>query len=391
MSCRRPTSWSRTVPRPASAVERWEEQTGYSPSTIAAEIAGLTAAAHIARVNGDSTHADLYQATADDFARNIKGWTVTTTGPDGPSYFIRLSKTGDPNAAITYNLGNGSVTVDQREVIDAGFLELVRLGILPASDPTVQASLRVVDATIERQTPSGPGFYRYGTRRPGSEDGYGDCWEPDPTTCHPSGAPWPTTDTGSGHLWPVLSGERGEYEVAAGQTGQATTLLSAMAAMTSGGYLEPEQAWEDPALPASPFGSDPTTASIGFAPGHPAGSASPLTWAQAQFARLTLDLGAGRELDTPAIVAARYTRHGMPGTVPLAVTSPAARRHGVRLHGHGDRHERPRRGHRRPGRAAVRRQRSGGAHGDRIERQVDAHPAGRLRHDDDHGDRNPWR
>jgi glucoamylase len=308
---------------PSDGVERWEEQTGYSPSTIAAEIAGLTAAAGIARANGDGVRAALYQATADDFARNIKAWTVTTNGPYAPSYFIRLSKTGDPNAAITYYLGNGSITVDQREVIDAGFLELVRLGILPASDPTVQASLKVVDATIERQTPSGPGFYRYGTRRPGSEDGYGDCWEPDPTSCHPSGAPWPTTDSGSGHLWPVLAGERGEFEVAAGRSGQASTLLTAMRAMTSGGYLEPEQAWEDPPLPASPFGSDPTTASIGFAPGHPAGSASPLTWAQAQFARLTLDLGTGRDLDTPQVVAERYARQGMPGTLPLTVTSPA--------------------------------------------------------------------
>ena len=94
---------------PSDGVERWEEQTGYSPSTISAEIAGLTAAASIARVNGDSEHAAVYQATADDFARNIKSWTVTTTGPYGPSYFIRLSKSGDPNAATTYNLGNGSV------------------------------------------------------------------------------------------------------------------------------------------------------------------------------------------------------------------------------------------------------------------------------------------
>ena len=70
---------------PIDGVERWEEQNGYSPSTIAAEIAGLTAAAHIASVNGDSLHAAVYQATADDFARNIKGWTVTTTGPHPPA------------------------------------------------------------------------------------------------------------------------------------------------------------------------------------------------------------------------------------------------------------------------------------------------------------------
>jgi glucoamylase len=308
---------------PSDGVERWEEQSGYSPSTIAAEIAGLTAAARIAAVHGDAARSAVYQATADEFARNIKRWTVTTTGPYAPSYFIRLSKTGDPNAADTLNLGNGSITVDQRTVVDAGFLELVRLGVLPASDPTVRASLGVIDTTIERSTPSGPGFYRYGTSGPGSKDGYGDCYEPDPTTCSPSGEPWPTTDAGSGHLWPVLSGERGEYDVAASQPGGARTLLGAMAAMTSGQGLEPEQAWEDPLLAPSPFGSDPTTASIGFVPGRPAGSASPLTWAQAQYARLALDLSNGRNLETPGVVTDRYVEHGMPGSLALTVTSPA--------------------------------------------------------------------
>ncbi len=307
---------------PSDGVERWEEQSGYSPSTIAAEIAGLTAAARIAAVHGDTARSAVYQATADEFARNIKRWTVTSTGPYGASYFLRLSKTGDPNAAITYSLGNGSITADQRSVIDGGFLELVRLGILPASDPTVRASLAVVDTTIKRTTPSGDGFYRYGTSGPGSKDGYGDCFQPDPTNCSPSGQPWPTTDAGSGHLWPVLDGERGEYDVAASQPG-ARTLLGAMAAMTSGQGLEPEQAWENPPLAPSPFGSDPTTASIGFAPGRPAGSASPLTWAQAQYARLALDLSHGRNLETPGIVSDRYVEHGMPGPLALAVTSPA--------------------------------------------------------------------
>jgi glucoamylase len=128
---------------PSFGAERWEEQTGYSPSTIAAEIAGLTAAAVIAGEHGDQARARVYQATADDFQRNIKSWTVTTTGPYAPSYFIRLSKTGDPNAAITYGLGNGGPALDQRAVLDGGFQELVRLGELPVSDPDVQASLGV--------------------------------------------------------------------------------------------------------------------------------------------------------------------------------------------------------------------------------------------------------
>ena len=307
---------------PSDGSERWEEQSGYSPSTIAAEIAGLTAAAAIARVQGDVVHARLYQATADDFARNIKSWTVTTSGPFAPRYFIRVSKTGDPNAAISYSLGNGSGTYDQRSVVDAGFLELVRLGVLPANDPDVQASVKVIDDTIERQTSNGPGWYRYGTTSTESVDGYGDCYQPSGTSCSVIGAPWPPTDIGTGHLWPVLSAERGEYDIANTDSGHAQSLLTAMRKMTSGQGLEPEQVWEDPNVDPSPFGTDPTTASIGFVNGQPAGSASPLTWAQASYARLALDLTAGRNLETPDIVTDRYVTHGMPGELPLTVTSP---------------------------------------------------------------------
>ena len=313
---------------PSDGVERWEEQTGDSPSTIAAEIAGLTAAAKIAQVNHDPARAAVYQATADDFARNVKSWTVTTNGPyispSVPAYFLRITKAADPDSGDQVALGNGSITVDQRSLIDAGFLDLVRLGVLPATDPTVVDSLKVVDQTIERSTPSGIGFYRYGTSSAGSEDGYGDCYEPDPTSCSPTGAPWAPSDTGSGHLWPVLSGERGEYEIADGDYGFAESLLTSMRNMTSGQGLEPEQAWEDPDVPASPYGSDPATASIGFTDGKPAGSASPLTWAQAQYARLALDLSAGRNLETPGITTRRYVDHGMPGALPLTVSSPAS-------------------------------------------------------------------
>jgi glucoamylase len=314
---------------PSDGVERWEEQSGFSPSTIAAEIAGLTAAAHIARVNRDPVHANIYQATADYFARNIKAWTVTTTGPYSTApYFIRLSKTGDPNAANPYNLGNGSISADQRAIVDQGFLELVRLGVLPATDPDVQASLKVIDSTIKVTTPSGPGIYRYGTSAPGSEDGYGDCHVADATNCTIEGKPWPTFDpganagnVGSGHLWPVLGGERGEYDVAAGDRAGASAFLTAMRNMTSGQGLEPEQAWEDPHVDASPFGTDPTIASIGFDPGKPAGSASPLTWAQSEYARLALAISTGRNLETPGIVTRRYVSRGMPGSLPLTASA----------------------------------------------------------------------
>jgi glucoamylase len=310
---------------PSDGVERWEEQTGYSPSTIAAEIAGLTAASAIAASHGDTARANLYQATADDFQRNIKSWTVTTTGPDGPAYFIRLSKTGDPNAAITYSLGNGGPTLDQRSVLDGGFQELVRLGELPVTDPDIQASLAIIDKNISVSTPSGTGYYRYGdSAADGSADGYGDCYQPSQDSCTTPGAPWPPTDSGTGHLWPVLSGERAESDLAEDNTSGAKSLLQSMINFSSGVGLVPEQAWEDPDLAASPYGSDPATASIGFTDGKAAGSASPLSWAQAQELRLIASLGVGHNVDTPAVTTARYITKGAPGSLPVTITAPAS-------------------------------------------------------------------
>ncbi|HET7303577.1 MAG TPA: glucodextranase DOMON-like domain-containing protein, partial [Segeticoccus sp.] len=313
---------------PSFGSERWEEQSGYSPSTIAAEIAGLVAAGKIADRNGDHASARVYRATADQFARKVKDWTVTTTGPytdtAGGSYFIRLSKDGNPDAGTTYNLGNGSLDADQRAVVDAGFQELTRLGILPADDPVVARSLKVVDQVIRRSTPSGDGFYRYGTDAAGSEDGYGDCWEPDPTNCSPSGKPWPTGNVGSGHVWPVLAGERAEQELQLGNTARVAELLQSMQQSASGIGLVPEQEWENPALPADPYGTDPATASIGFRPGHAAGSASPLTWAQAGELRLIASLGSDRPVEQPSITRSRYVVHGqaLRAPVPVTVTSP---------------------------------------------------------------------
>jgi glucoamylase len=312
---------------PSYGVERWEEQSGYSPSTIAAEIAGLTAAAAIARRHGDDADAAVYQATADDFQRNVENWTVTSTGPDSSSpYFIRLSKTGDPNAAVTYSLSNGAPSADQRSVIDGGFQELVRLGELSPSSAVVQNSLSVLDDTISVNTPSGTGYYRYGTSAAnGSADGYGDCSTvQSQTSCTTDGEPWPTTDTGTGHLWPVLSGERGESAIAEDDPAEASSMLSFMIKSASGVGLVPEQVWEDPDLPASPYGTDPTTASIGFTDGQAAGSASPLTWAQAQELRLIVDLGKGTDTDTPALTTARYVTHGAPAATTVALASPAS-------------------------------------------------------------------
>src|SRR6202023_1375425 len=220
--------------------------------------------------------------------------------------------------------GNGGPTLDQRAVLDGGFQELVRLGELPVTAPDVQASLAVLDKNISVSTPSGTGYYRYGNSdAKGSADGYGDCYQPSQDSCATPGAPWPPTDTGTGHLWPNLSGERAESDLAAGSASGAASLLQAMINFSSGVGLVPEQAWEDPNLAASPYGSDPATASIGFTDGQATGSASPLTWAQAQELRLILSLGTGRNVDTPAVTTARYVTNGPPGTLKVSISSPA--------------------------------------------------------------------
>ncbi len=305
----RPAAYFVVAHGPSFGPERWEEQGGYSPSTIAAEIAGLISAADLADVNGDAASASVFRATADQWQRSIKGWTVTTSGPlASHPYFIRLSKTGDPNAAISYNLGNGGPTLDQRTVIDAGFLELSRLGELAASDPAIQESMPVVDATIETTTPDGPGWHRY------NGDGYGDGSS--------DGHPWAPSGKGTGHPWPALSAERGENGLQTGDAAEAIALLQSMQSFASGVGLIPEQDWELPGLAPSPYGTNPTVASIGFVDGKPAGSAAPLTWSAAAFVRLAADIGAGRALDQPANTTDRYVTHQQ-GATTLSITSPA--------------------------------------------------------------------
>ena len=293
---------------PSFGSERWEEQSGFSPSTIAAEIAGLLAAADIADINGDAESARLWRAVADDYQRSIKGWTVTTNGSQSlDPYFIRLSKTGDPDAALTYNVGNGGPTLDQRDVIDAGFLELSRLGMFAAADPDFANSLGVVDATIKSDTDSGPGWHRY------NGDGYGD---------GVTGSPWAPSGRGTGHLWPALTAERAEQSLQTGDPATAAQLLDAMAQFSSGVGLIAEQSWEQPDLGASPFGTDPTMASIGFENGKPAGSASPLVWSAGSFVRLAADLRAGRLVDQPANTVERYIANTQ-GQTTLTVDAPA--------------------------------------------------------------------
>ncbi|MFB9238635.1 glycoside hydrolase family 15 protein [Plantactinospora siamensis] len=273
---------------PWTPQERWENQSGYSPNTIAAEIAGLVCAAGIARANGDGASADRYLATADDWQSKVDSWTVTSTGPYDPKpYYLRLSKDGDPNAATTYAVGDsGPSAVDQRAVVDPSFLDLVRLGVQPADHPAIRNTLAVVDRQLGYTTAGGRYWHR------ASFDGYGETL---------TGADWnfnfPADSRATrGRGWPLLNGERGEYDLAAGNGAGAGRELAAMANTASPSLMLPEQVWDD----------QPPSGQPGYRPGTGTRSATPLIWTHAQYVRLAVDLAAGRVVEQPAEVAARY-------------------------------------------------------------------------------------
>ncbi len=293
---------------PATPQERWEEEGGYSPSTIAAEIAGLVCAAEIAKKNGDKKSAELWLKTADEWEANIEKWTATTVGKYGDgNYYVRITQNGKPDAGEKIELNNGAGTFFENEIVDAGFLELVRLGIKRADDPLIVKSLKVIDEVIKVETPNGAGFYRY------NHDGYGEMddgrrWN------------WDGKYTGKGRLWVLLSGERGEHEIAecwarnkhlrtprAIQdairrcTDKAFARLDHMLAFANEGVMIPEQVWDKKEGPKVDSQFSPK---LKF--GEGTGSATPLAWSMAQFIRLATNLKAGRNLETPQIVFERY-------------------------------------------------------------------------------------
>ncbi|WP_372728653.1 glucan 1,4-alpha-glucosidase [Nocardioides sp.] len=279
---------------PSTPQERWEEEGGYSPSTLAAEIAGLVTAADIAAANGDDSSETLYLAVADDIRRHLVEWTFTTTGPLGNGrYFTRIDDNGDPDDGHQLEINNGGGTWDEREIVDGGFLDLVRLGVLPADDPHVLDSLVELDDTIKVDTPHGAMWYRY------NHDGYGE---------KANGAPY--DGTGVGRLWPLLSGERGEYELAAGRKTRAASYLSTMAGAANAGFMIPEQVWDGPDA-------------HGFRFGEGTGSATPLAWSMAQYLRLALSVDAGAPVERPAPVHDRYAGGDLPAGPELSLTSPA--------------------------------------------------------------------
>ena len=266
---------------PRTDQDRWEEKSGYSPSSLAAQIAGLVCAAEIAKANRDDVSAKRYLDTADNWVQNIEKWTVTKS--DGTGYYLRITANNDPNDGAKMEINSSSLVVDERKILDAGFLEFVRLGIKPPRDPLIVESLKLIDQLIKVKTPVGEAWYRY------NHDAYGET---------PDGGKYDGRN-GVGRLWTLLTGERGEYELAVGDIASARKRLDTLAGFANDGMMIPEQVWDRDESP---------TPSLRLGAGT--GSATPLAWSMAQFIRLAMSIERGRNAETPRVVWERYGQRG---------------------------------------------------------------------------------
>ncbi len=275
---------------PITQQERWEENSGYSPSTLAAVIAGLICAAEIARAH-DSTELGIFlEEFADWIEKHLEDWTVTNNGvlhPTVTRHYMRIRPPESGEAYACESCGTEMIRLqnrppgtrvefEAREIVDAGFLELVRYGVRRADDPLVVDSLVVVDAVLKRGLPQGPGWLRY------NWDGYGDRLD---------GGPF--QGWGKGHVWPLLTGERAHYELAAGN--DISALIKTYEQFATGGQMLPEQVWDAANLPG-------TSLKLG----QPAGSAVPLVWAHAEYLKLLRSAVDGKVFDRVDAVYERY-------------------------------------------------------------------------------------
>ncbi len=275
---------------PATQQDRWEEDAGYSPFTIAVEVSALLAAADIADACGAPSLAALYRDTADDWNDSIERWTWVSDTPlaaraGASGYYVRIGLVESAAAPspvhgfvpIKNRPGDHS-TLEASELVSTDALALVRFGLRGANDPRVRDTVRVIDKVLRTETPTGPVWHRY------NEDGYGE---------HDDGSPFDGTGTGRG--WPLLAGERAHYELAAGNPAEAERLARVMRAQSSPGGLLPEQVWDANDIPE-----------LELFCGRPSGSAMPLVWAHAEYVKLMRSLRDGRVFDCPSQARARY-------------------------------------------------------------------------------------
>jgi glucoamylase len=279
---------------PVTQEDRWEEVSGYSPSTLAACIAALTVAGRMLRARSDRTTAMFVQEYADFLESHVEPWTVTTRGtlvPGIPRHYVRIRPESLDNPTPEEGPDLGRIRLPNlppgtpnefpaNEIVDGGFLDLVRFGIRAPDDPIVLDSVRVVDRTLKVDTPFGPVWRRY------NHDGYGQ---------RDDGGPY--ADWGVGRAWPLLTGERGHYELAAGRDpGPYIATLERLA--TSTGLLT-EQVWD--------AGDRP---SLHVEIGRPTEAAMPLVWAHAEYVTLLRSARDGQVFNRVPEVAERYLGSG---------------------------------------------------------------------------------
>ncbi|RUO42435.1 glucan 1,4-alpha-glucosidase [Idiomarina aquatica] len=290
--------WNDTqITPPYTQQERWEEQAGYSPSTIAATVTGLITASEIAALSGDQENAQRYLETAREYEQDIEALMFTTEGTlegdaaDG-QYFVRIAQDENVNADTKLAANNGRPGMDKKLILDGGFLELVRYGVRSADSPSIVASLpeyddqslehklRVKYTFMNDQGQSFPGWRRYGN------DGYGE--DQELGTNYAEGGN--QTAGQRGRVWPFFTGERGHYEIAAAKASDGdltdaqyqrikNTYVLGMEAFANQGMMLPEQVWDG--VGVNPFG---------YEVGEGTNSATPLAWTHAEYVKLLRSL-----------------------------------------------------------------------------------------------------
>jgi glucoamylase len=275
---------------PVTPQDRWEEDPGYSPFTLAVEIAALLAAAELADLNGEAVAAAYLRDKADTWNANIERWTYVTDtdlaqqeGVEG--YYVRIAPPEECEASSPLH---GFVPIKNRppgegmetaaHIISPDALALVRFGLRAPDDQRIVNTVKVIDALLKVETPYGPAWHRY------NGDGYGE---------HSDGKAF--DGRGVGRPWPLLTGERAHYELAAGRRELAEKLLKTLGSFANGGGLIPEQIWDAPDLPER---------ELFF--GRPSGAAMPLVWAHAEYVKLCRSIHEGRVFDMPPQTVERY-------------------------------------------------------------------------------------
>jgi len=212
------------------------------------------------------------------WAQNVEKWTVVKAAA-APSYYLRITENDNPNDGGKMEINSSTRVVDERTILDPSVLELVRLGIKAPLDRLIVKTVSLIDLLIKVETPAGDAWYRY------NQDAYGET---------ATGEDYDGRN-GKGRLWTLLTGERGEYELVAGNIDEARKRLDTLAGFANDGLMIPEQVWDRLDSPAS---------SLRFGAGT--GSATPLAWSMAQFIRLALSIQKGRNVETPKVVWERY-------------------------------------------------------------------------------------